>query len=145
MCRPVNSETWHIDNPGIFITLTYLKPDTYSQSFQRFKFECFPKIVKSHNYFFKTLYVKAFYVKFYVDGVLNTPIFQWVLMNLSSDLALFIIWDKFRTLFTTLINKIRSDLKPPETSWNHLKSNKNYVKPPETIWNQPYYSILYLK
>ena len=27
LCNPGNSEPWHIDNPGIFRILTYLKPD----------------------------------------------------------------------------------------------------------------------
>ena len=37
MCNPGNSEPWHIENHGLFRTLTYLKPNTYSEPFQRFK------------------------------------------------------------------------------------------------------------
>ena len=51
MCNPGNSKPWHIDNPGIFKTMVYLKPDTYSESSQRFKMDCFAKIVKGYNYF----------------------------------------------------------------------------------------------
>ena len=47
------------DNPEIFRTLTYLKLDTYSEPSQRFKMECFAKIVKSHNYFSKVLYLRS--------------------------------------------------------------------------------------
>ena len=32
-------------------TLTYLKPDTYSEPSQRFKTELFAKIVKNYNHF----------------------------------------------------------------------------------------------
>ena len=52
-----NSEPWHIGNPGILRTLTHLKPDLYSQPSQKFKMECFAKIVKSYNYFSKELYL----------------------------------------------------------------------------------------
>ena len=41
----------YFDNPGIFRTLTYLKPYTYSEPSERFKMECFEKIVKSYNHF----------------------------------------------------------------------------------------------
>ena len=44
-----NSEPWRINNPGIFITLTYLQPDTYSEPSLRFQMEWFAKIVKSYN------------------------------------------------------------------------------------------------
>ena len=59
LCNPGNSEPWHIDNPGLFRTLTYLKPHTYVEPSQRCKIECFAKIVKSYNYFFKTLYLRS--------------------------------------------------------------------------------------
>ena len=39
------------DNPGVFKALVHLKPNTYSEPSQRFKMECFAKIVKSYNYF----------------------------------------------------------------------------------------------
>ena len=41
--------TLEIGNPGILRTLTYLKPNTYSEPSQRFKMECFPKIIKSYR------------------------------------------------------------------------------------------------
>ena len=50
--NPVNSvENTGIENPEIFRTLAYLKPDIYAEPSQRFKME----IVKSHNYFAKVL------------------------------------------------------------------------------------------
>ena len=55
MCNPGNSEPWHIDNPGIMRTLTYLKPGIYSEPSQRFRVKCFAKTVKSYNYFLKAL------------------------------------------------------------------------------------------
>ena len=47
------------NNPGIFTTLTYLKLDTYSESSQRPKVECFAKIVKNYNYFSKVLCLRS--------------------------------------------------------------------------------------
>ena len=47
-CDPGNSELWDIDNPGIFRTLKYLKPDTYSELSERFNIGCFAEIVKSY-------------------------------------------------------------------------------------------------
>ena len=44
-----NSEPWHIDNLGIFRSLTYLKSDTYSEISQSFKMECFVKTIKRYN------------------------------------------------------------------------------------------------
>ena len=53
MCNPRDSELWLINNSGIFRILTYLKPDRYSETSQRFKMECFNKIDESCNYFSK--------------------------------------------------------------------------------------------
>ena len=36
-CVTLEIQPWHIDNLGIFTNLTYLKPDTNSESSQRFK------------------------------------------------------------------------------------------------------------
>ena len=48
------SEPSHIyENLRMFRTLTYIKPDTCSEPYQRFKTEFFAKIVKSYNYFSK--------------------------------------------------------------------------------------------
>ena len=53
----------HIQNPviftKIFITLTYLKPVTYSESSQRFWMEFSPKIIKDYNYFPKALHLRS--------------------------------------------------------------------------------------
>ena len=49
----------NIDNHGIFITLTHLKCDTYSEPSQRFKLDCFEKIVKSCNHFSTELYLRT--------------------------------------------------------------------------------------
>ena len=38
--------------------MTYLKPDTYSEPFQRFKMEFLAEIVKNYNYFFKALHLR---------------------------------------------------------------------------------------
>ena len=59
LCNPVNSEPWHTDNPEIFRTLKYLKLDTCSEPYQRFKMECFAKIIKSYDYFSKALYLRS--------------------------------------------------------------------------------------
>ena len=37
MCKAGIAEPWHIDNPGIFRTLSGVKPDTYSEPPQSFK------------------------------------------------------------------------------------------------------------
>ena len=47
-----------MDKSGIFRTLTYLQRDIYSEHFQRFKMECFAKIVKSYIYFFQPLFLR---------------------------------------------------------------------------------------
>ena len=47
LCNPGNSESQHVVNSGIFKTLTYLKPTTYSERSRRFKMECFGKAIKS--------------------------------------------------------------------------------------------------
>ena len=52
LCNPGNWEPWHIVNSGIFRTLTYLKPGTYSEALQRFKMGCF-------KYFSNTLYLRC--------------------------------------------------------------------------------------
>ena len=52
----MGSEPWHMDSSLIFRTLTYLKLNTYSETLQRFKIECFVKII--------------------FDRVLNSPITQ---------------------------------------------------------------------
>ena len=49
MCNPGNSEPWHIGNPGMFRTLTYLKPNAYLENSQRFKMDYFAKIAKNYN------------------------------------------------------------------------------------------------
>ena len=54
----VTLEIQNPDSSGIFRTLTYLKLDTYSEPSQRFKIECFAKIILSYNYFSKVLYLK---------------------------------------------------------------------------------------
>ena len=59
LCNPVNSEPWHTDNPEIFRTLKYLKLDTCSEPYQRFKMECFAKIIKSYDHFSKALYLRS--------------------------------------------------------------------------------------
>ena len=56
--------TLEIQNPGIYNhgiirILIYLKPDIYSEPFQRFKMEYFAKIVESHDYFSKALYLRS--------------------------------------------------------------------------------------
>ena len=70
MCNPGNSETWYIDNPGIFRTLTCLTPHTSGKPSQRFKMECFPKIFKSYNCFSKALYLRSL-IRFWIDPSLN--------------------------------------------------------------------------
>ena len=47
--------TFETQNPGILTILEYLKSDTYSEPSQRFKMECFAKIVKCYTYFKKAL------------------------------------------------------------------------------------------
>ena len=47
LCYLENSEPWHIVNPRIFRTLTYLNPDTYLEPSQRFKMECLGKQLKT--------------------------------------------------------------------------------------------------
>ena len=54
-----NTETWHIEIPGIFRTLTYLKLGAYSEHSKRFKMECFAKIAESYKYFSKALYLRS--------------------------------------------------------------------------------------
>ena len=39
----VYSEHWHIENPGIFRTMTYLEPKAYSERCQTSTMECFEK------------------------------------------------------------------------------------------------------
>ena len=54
LCKPRNSELWHIGNPGIFRTPTYLKLNTYSKPSQKFNMACFVKtVVKVINFFTK--------------------------------------------------------------------------------------------
>ena len=48
-CVTLESEPWNIDNPGTCRTLTYLKPDIYTEHSKRFKMECFAKIAKSYH------------------------------------------------------------------------------------------------
>ena len=52
LCNSRNSGPWHIDDLGILRALAYLIPDIYSEVSQRFRMECFAKIVKS-SYFSK--------------------------------------------------------------------------------------------
>ena len=58
------SESWNIQNPSIiasrriFRTLSYLKPDTYSKSSQRFKMQFFAKIVNVYNLFSTALHLR---------------------------------------------------------------------------------------
>ena len=81
-CIPLNhknSELWHIDFPAIFRTLTYFKPNTYSELSQRVKMECFKTIVKSYNYFSKVLYLRSL-TGFWICRSLNK-----VPINLYSD------------------------------------------------------------
>ena len=59
LCNPGISERCHIDSFGIFRTLTYFKPDIYSEPSQRFKMECFAKIVTRYNYFSKVFYFRS--------------------------------------------------------------------------------------
>ena len=83
------SEPCHInENLRIFRTLIYLKPDTYSESSQRFGIEFFAKIVKRYNYFSKTLHVRSL-TGFWIRLSLN---------KYSLDLALYLVWGIFRTL-----------------------------------------------
>ena len=57
----------HLQNPTIFTeiyavcrTLTYLKPDTYSEPSQRFKMiKFFAKILKNYNYFSKAPHLSS--------------------------------------------------------------------------------------
>ena len=59
-CIPTHSEPCHInDNLRILRTLTYLKPDTYSEHSQRFKITFFANIVKNYFYFSNTLHLRS--------------------------------------------------------------------------------------
>ena len=75
MWNPVNSEPRHTGNPGIFGTLTYLKPHRYLEPSQRLKMECFIKIVKSYNYF-----SKAFYLRFLTGFWIHPPLNKYSLI-----------------------------------------------------------------
>ena len=57
--NPGSSESLYIGNDSVFGTLTHLKPDIYSKPCQRFKIQCFAKIVKSYNHFSKVLYLRS--------------------------------------------------------------------------------------
>ena len=50
----------------------------------------------------------------------------------GSKYTLFSLWGC--NIFQTkhVLTKTRNNVKPPETTWNHLKPTKNYLKPPET-------------
>ena len=50
LCRV---QSWNMQNIAMF------KTHTYSESSQRFKTECFAKIVKLYNYFSKALYLRS--------------------------------------------------------------------------------------
>ena len=76
MCNPVNSEPCRNDNPGIFRTPKYLKLDTYSEPYERFKMECLAKIVKSYNYFTKVLY-RRFLAVLWIGPSLNKYSLTW--------------------------------------------------------------------
>ena len=81
MCNPRNSEPWHIDNSGIFRTLTYLKPDICSEPSQRFEMECFSKITKSYNYFSKVLCLRYFHklsISRNLSIIINSDIFRHI-------------------------------------------------------------------
>ena len=68
-------EPSHIDNPGIFRTLTYLKLDTYSKLSQIFvKMECFAKTL--YNYYSKALYIRSL-TEFWIRPSLNKCSWTW--------------------------------------------------------------------
>ena len=90
--RSIQNPVKFTNNLRIFRTLTYLKPDTYSEPSQRFKMEFLVILVKNYNYFYEALHLKSF-IGFWIRVSLNK-----VLINLSSDLTLWIIWYIFRTV-----------------------------------------------
>ena len=94
------SEPCHIcENLQKFKTLTYLKPDTYSDLSQRFKIKFFVEIVKNYNYFSKALHLRSF-TGFWISLSLNKYSLTWrvtssyVLSDTHSDT--FINSDIFR-------------------------------------------------
>ena len=110
----------HIQNPIIFTkidkscipwkfrTLTYWQSwniqnsdlcKTWKAS-QKFKMECFPKIVKSYMYFSKPLYIIS------LTGFWILPSLKRYLLTFKDDLALCIIWEIFRTL-PVIVNSVR--------------------------------------
>ena len=70
LCKPRNSELWHIGNPGIFRTPTYLKLNTYSKPSQKFNMAYFVKtVVEGYKFFYK-----AFYLRFLIYAHLSINI-----------------------------------------------------------------------
>ena len=82
------SESWNIQNPSlnasqrifrtlpqlrkfmIFETLTYLKPNTYSEPSQKFTMDFFAKIVKNYIKFSKALHLRSL-TRFWIQLFLN--------------------------------------------------------------------------
>ena len=66
----------------IFINLTYLKPNTYSESSQRFKMKFFGKRVKHYNYFFQSIHLRT------LTGFWIRLSLKQILFNVEGDSAL---------------------------------------------------------
>ena len=67
----------YIGNPGIFRTLTHLKPNRYPEPSERFRMECFVKVVKNYSYFSKELYLRTL-AGFWIRSSFNEYIFLWL-------------------------------------------------------------------
>ena len=128
-----NPKHWHIDLCGIFRTLKYLKPNTYSELSKRFKMECFAKIVKSYNHFSNMLYLSSlarFWIRLFLNKYLLTcrVTSHYVLYKAYSEPCLY-KYNQYKNLLSTLLKRGKESYFTNyfQTNINDLKNTSKYI------------------
>ena len=94
--RRIFKKNGHInENIRIFSSLTYLKPDTYSEPSQRFNIEFFAKIVRKHHYFSKVIHHRSL-TEFWIGLSLNK---YWLTCEVTSRYVLYDIYSVNSNIF----------------------------------------------